>query len=336
MSLKRNRSYTVASGRDGSNKGELDCIQILPDVGGGSYTDVELNAVSQDNNSTDANVSRFETAADDYDTVHFEELCANTKPLTDENSHLKTTGRKISATNYAHLELDQKGNTIVNKHSPEETKDGRINTAYQSQDEIENGFATLENADGNPYSHLHKYDNNEQRETDTITDDGYSHTNVYVTDCSINDSDSEPDTDETYNHLGSIKLKNFCGHNKVKWRKPQKTRSNSLPAEDLQPHMKTILDDADTYDHILDDNLKRAPTYYNWKPVGHNKSKSLPAQEILQYVKNGGLKNDTTTHINDNLRLEDFVKTPIYTVPESEGQNKPEHTYFILEPTANV
>ena len=86
----------------------------------------------------------------------------------------------------------------------------------------------------------------------------------------VSDKSDYSDNDieeETYNRLGSLKMKKRFGQNKLNYEQKQRRhRSRSLPAEDLKPQIKTVCD-VDMCDHLHNDMPDNAHTYCNWTPL---------------------------------------------------------------------
>ena len=213
-------------------------------------------------------------------------------------SHIRTDGRKISDTNpnYSHVDLDD---LYANKRIGK-SDNALTDTKNQAK---ENNTTTLNNADDGYHSNFSNLDASidsalqvMDKTIASFDNDGNSDKSVY--------SDDDEIEEETYNRLGSLKKKSEFGQNKFYYGQMQKkTRSRSLPAEDLKPQFKKICDEIDTYDHLhqtenTETESSRTPTYINWTPPRHAKSKSLPESENLEYAKGIRKDADNYSHIN--------------------------------------
>ena len=213
-------------------------------------------------------------------------------------SHIyRTDGRKISDTNpnYSHVDIDD---LYANKRISKSD-----NALADTKNQVKaNNKATLNNADDGYHSNFSTLDASidsalqDMDKTIASFDNGDSDKSVY--------SDDDDIEEETYNRLGSLKKKSEFGQNKFYYgQMKKKTRSRSLPAEDLKPQFKKICDEIDTYDHLhqtenTETEPDRTPTYINWAPPRHAKSKSLPESENLEYAKGIRKDADNYSHIN--------------------------------------
>ena len=210
------------------------------------------------------------------------------KLIEDDYSHINTGGRKISDTSYSHLNLDQ---MYANKTS--------VNVLVETENATkEDNVTFLNNTDDGYYSNYSNLDASIDialKVMDkTIANFEQDETLSDRSDCSDNDIE-----EETYNHLGSLKMKNAFGQNKLNYGQKQKRRrSRSLPAEDLKPEIKAICDEIDMYDHLKSRIPVNEHTYCNWTPLRHAKSKSLPATQNLEYRKEIRKEADNYSHIN--------------------------------------
>ena len=330
-SVKRNLSYRVTCDRNHPRKVESAYIKIDPVLDSGSYRDVDTK---QGDKTTDRTGNRIKSLVGDYASVYLEETAVQsvyleetgvqppTPPHTPdvEYSHLKTTARKISNTNYSHVVLNRKSNVAVDERKISGTKEGFINTGYQDNNLNDSGL--VDSMTEGDYDHIDKNgDNDLSNAEDPGAEDGYSHAKTFIPGSSVDESDSESDVDETYNHLSTLKKFNNVNF--------KKHRSNSLPAKDLNPNIR-ILDEEDPYDHISDDDLNREPSYYNWKPMKYVKSKSLPATENLKYVVTDDFKVVERSAPNDTKQRNDMPKRKnavamLYPVLENLHNHKREN-----------